>query len=127
MYWFLKSLHISAVAVSGALFLLRANWMLRDSAMLRRRWVRVLPHAVDTVLLSAALGLLAVLHLNPFAQPWLTAKLLALLGYIVFGSVALKRGRTRRVRMAALFVAIALFAYMVGTAVTRNPTFFLLY
>ena len=125
LYSLLKHLHVGAVIASGSLFLLRAAWMLRDSAMLGRRWVRVLPHVVDTVLLSAALGLLALLHLNPFALPWLSAKLIALVGYIVVGSVALKRGRTRRIRVSALIGAVLLFAYMVGTAITRNPAFLL--
>jgi uncharacterized membrane protein SirB2 len=125
LYVLLKNLHVGAVAASGGLFLLRAGWMLRRPEMLSRRWVRVVPHAVDTVLLSAALGLLAVLHLNPFTTPWLAAKLLALVGYIVAGSVALKRGRTRRGRVAALVLAVALFGYMVGTALTRNPVFFM--
>ena len=124
-YGILKVLHVAAVSVSGALFILRAMWMLRESAMLNQRWVRVAPHAVDTVLLAAALGLLALLHLNPFAIPWLSAKLVALAGYIVFGSLALKRGRTRRVRIVALVIALTLFGYMVGTALTRDPGFFL--
>jgi uncharacterized membrane protein SirB2 len=125
LYSFLKTLHVGAVAASGALFALRAGWMLRRPEMLSRRWVRVVPHGVDTVLLAAALGLLAVLQLNPFTTPWLAAKLLALVGYIVAWSVALKRGRTRGVRIAALGLAGALFAYMVGTALTRNPAFFI--
>jgi uncharacterized membrane protein SirB2 len=125
LYWTLKYLHVSAVVLSGSLFLLRGTWMLRESEMLRRRWVRIVPHMVDTVLLAAALGLLWLLHLNPLVHAWLTAKLIALAGYIVSGSVALKRGRTHRVRTIALIVAIALFLYMVGTALTRDPAFFL--
>jgi uncharacterized membrane protein SirB2 len=125
LYPWLKSLHVGAVAASGVLFLVRGVWMLSESDMLRRRWVRIVPHAVDTVLLVAALGLLWILDLNPLAHDWLAAKLAALAGYIVSGSVALKRGRTQAVRVSALIIAIALFLYMAGTALTRDPVFFL--
>jgi uncharacterized membrane protein SirB2 len=121
----LKYLHVGAVIASGSLFLVRAAWMLRESGMLRRSWVRVVPHVIDTVLLAAALGLLWLLELNPFVQPWLSAKLAALAGYIASGSVALKRGRTRGVRIVALVIAVAFFLYMVGTALTRDPAFLL--
>ena len=80
-------------------------------------------NACVSVLLAAALGLLMRLHLNPFTTPWLSAKLIALAGYIVFGSLALKRGRNRRTRNISLLIALGLFAYMVGTALTRDPGF----
>ncbi len=124
-YALLKGLHVSAVALSGIFFLVRGVWMLRGSALLQHSWVRISPHVVDTVLLAAALGLLILLRLNPVVTPWLIAKLMALVGYIVFGSVALKRGRTRRTRIITLLIALGLFAYMVGTALTRDPSFFL--
>ncbi len=125
LYIGLKHLHMTAVAVSGAFFLVRGIWMLRHSDMLQRRWVRVAPHIVDTVLLLSALGLLWVLSLSPFAHGWLTAKIVALVLYIVAGSIALKRGRSRRTRIDFFAVAIVLFAYMVGVALTREPWFFL--
>lgn len=124
-YSMLKLVHVSAVALSGTLFAVRGVWMLRGSALLQHRWARTAPHVVDTVLLAAALGLLMRLQLNPFVTPWLSAKLIALAGYIVFGSLALKRGRNRRTRNISLLIALGLFAYMVGTALTRDPGFLL--
>ena len=64
--------------------------------------LRYLPHAVDTVLLTTALMLTTVIHQYPFSTGWLTAKVVLLVAYIVLGSIALKRGRTRRIRIAAL-------------------------
>lgn len=125
LYPILKALHVTAVVLSGSLFVVRGAWMLRGSPMLRQRWVQMAPHVVDTVLLAAALGLLVVLHLNPLVTPWLVAKLAALAGYIVLGSFALKRGRTRRVRIVSLLLALTLFGYMVGTALTRDAAFVL--
>ena len=53
-------------------------------------------------------------------QPWLTAKVLALGVYIVLGTLALKRGKTRGVRTFALLMALATFAYIVAVALTRR-------
>jgi uncharacterized membrane protein SirB2 len=58
-------------------------------------------------------------------MPWLTAKIVALVAYILLGSVALKYGRTKTVRAAAYAGALATFGYIVAVAVTKNPLFFL--
>jgi uncharacterized membrane protein SirB2 len=116
---------MTCAALSGSLFLLRGTWMLRDSALLYRRWVKTLPHLVDTVLLASALTMVFWSHQYPFAQPWLTAKLIALVVYIVLGSVALKRGKTRAVRTSAFIAALLVFAYIITVAITRTPTVFL--
>lgn len=120
-YLTLKSLHVGCVAVSYALFLLRGIWMMRRPEWLRLRWVRTLPHVVDTVLLGSAVAMALMIRQYPFVAGWLTAKLLALLLYIVLGSIALKRGRTRNQRIAAWFAAQAVFFYIVAVALTRSP------
>jgi uncharacterized membrane protein SirB2 len=119
-YQGIKHLHISCVALSGGLFLLRGAWMLKGSPMLGRPWVRVLPHIVDTTLLGSAVTLAVISHQYPFAQPWLGAKVSALVLYIVLGSIALKRGRTLRTRALAFGAAVATFAYIVMVAITRQ-------
>lgn len=117
----LKALHVVCVATSYALFLLRGLWMMFRPEWLQRRWVRILPHVVDTVLLGSAVAIALMIRQYPFVAGWLTAKLLALLLYIVLGSVALKRGRTRGQRIAAWFAAQVVFFYIVAVALTRNP------
>lgn len=120
-YLAIKHLHITFAVLSGSFFLLRGLWMLADSPMLQRRWVKVVPHVVDTLLLSSALVLVFWSGQYPFVQPWLTAKVLALVAYIVLGTVALKRGKTQGVRAFALLAALATFAYIVAVALTRQP------
>jgi uncharacterized membrane protein SirB2 len=119
-YYSLKHFHMSCAALSGSLFLLRGAWMLRASPMLQAKWVRIAPHIVDTLLLASAIGLAAWSRQYPGQQPWLTAKVLALLGYIVLGSIALKRGRTKGQRLAAFAAALAVFAYIVMVALTKQ-------
>lgn len=119
-YLSIKHLHMGCAALSITLFLLRGGWMLQGSAMLQQRWVRIAPHLVDTVLLGSAITLAVLSGQYPFAQPWLGAKVIALLLYIVLGTIALKRGRTRRMRALAFGAAILTFAYIVAVAVTRQ-------
>ena len=122
-YFALKHIHVTFAALSGLLFLLRGLWMLSGSAQLQRRWVKVVPHIVDTLLLVSAIGLAVWSSQYPGQQSWLTAKVIALVGYIVLGTSALKRGRTKQVRAAAFAGALACFAYIVAVAVTKNPLF----
>lgn len=119
-YALLRTAHIATVHISLALFLLRGFWMLRESPRLHDRWVRILPHVNDTLLLAAAIAMLVVGGFNPLQHPWLMAKILGLLAYIGVGTVALKRGRTKSTRVKALIVAVGIFAYIVAVAVTKQ-------
>ena len=123
-YAALKALHVATAAASIAFFTVRGGWMLGAPHRLRLRWVRVVPHVIDTVLLASAIGLAVMIGNYPGTHAWLTAKVLALIGYIVLGSIALKRGRTMRVRVAAFIAALALFAYIVSVAITKSPAGF---
>ena len=120
-YALLKHLHITCAATSYALFLLRGLWMLRDSAMMRQRWVKITPHMVDTVLLGSAVALTWTIGQYPFVDSWLTAKVAALLLYIALGFVALKYGRSKAVRLSAWLAAQAVFGYIVLVALNHDP------
>jgi uncharacterized membrane protein SirB2 len=122
-YLAIKHLHVTCAALSITLFIIRGFWMLRGSPLLQRRWVKIVPHLVDTVLLASALVLVFWSHQYPFVQSWLTAKVIALVVYIGLGTVALKRGKTKGVRIAAFVGALAVFAYIVKVAVTRQVLF----
>jgi uncharacterized membrane protein SirB2 len=116
----LKTLHISCAAISIAGFVLRGGWMLIDSPLLQARLTRVLPHVVDTLLLGTGVALALLSAQYPFVHSWLTAKIVALVIYIGLGMVALKRGRTKAVRLTAFAGALLTFGYIVGVALTRS-------
>ena len=120
-YATLKLIHVSCVVSSYALFFIRGVWMLRDSSLLRRRWVRIVPHVIDTLLLGSAITLALMLRQYPFVADWITAKVVALFGYIGLGMVALRFARTRRTQLAAWLAAQVVFIYIVAVALTRNP------
>jgi len=77
------------------------------------------------VLLASALWLSALIGQYPFVQGWLTAKVLALIAYIVLGTVALKRARGKAARAIAFALALGAAAYIVSVALTRDPLGFL--
>lgn len=108
--------------LSIAGFAARGLLMLADSPILKSRFVRIAPHVVDTVLLASAVWLAWFLGQVPFVHGWITAKVLALVVYIVLGAIALKRGRTKRVRVPAFAGALACVAYIVAVALTRDPS-----
>jgi len=124
-YAALKHLHVTCVALSAAGFALRGLWMLQDSPHLKARWVRIAPHVVDAVLLGSAIGLAVWSSQYPLQQGWLTAKVAGLLAYIGLGTIALKRGRSLRVRTAAWCAALATLGYIVSVALLRDARGFL--
>ena len=120
-YLSLKLTHVSCVVISYALFVLRGVWMMRSSASLQRRWVKIAPHAVDTVLLASAIALVVMSRQYPLVHGWLTEKIVGLIFYIGLGMVALRHGKSRHTRIAAWVAAQAVFVYIVAVALTRNP------
>ena len=116
----LKYLHVTCAILSITGYVIRGVWMMRESPWLRKKWVRIVPHIIDTLLLGAGIWLAILIRQYPFVQGWLTAKVLALIAYIVVGAVGLKYGKTRKIRVAAWLTAIAIFGYIVLVALTRQ-------
>jgi uncharacterized membrane protein SirB2 len=121
-YLAIRTLHIACAAISIAGFAARGALMLADSPHLHQRWVRVAPHVVDTLLLASAIWLAWFLGQMPFVHGWITAKVFALLAYIVLGMVALKRGTTKGARAGAFAAALVAAGYIVWVALTRDAT-----
>jgi uncharacterized membrane protein SirB2 len=117
----LKTIHVTSVIVSVSLFFIRGVWMMRGSPLLNRRWVRIVPHVNDTLLLASAIVLAMRIEQYPLVHPWLTAKVIGLLLYIGLGMAALRHAPTRRARVIAWFAALAVFGYIVCVALTHNP------
>ena len=121
MFAVLKGIHLTTVALTLFLFILRGAWAFQGSALLRHPVIRWLPHANDTVLLGSALGTAATIGQYPFADDWLTAKVLALLLYIVLGHITLWRSRNNRQRAAWMAASLAVFAYIMLVARCHDP------
>jgi len=125
MYFAIKHLHVACVILSGTGFFFRGLLMLNDSPLAEQRWLKILPHFNDTVLLAAALTLAVMVGQYPFVAAWVTAKVFGLLGYVILGSLALKTGRSKKVRVICWLLALLVFCYIVSVALTHDPRGFL--
>lgn len=121
MYFAIKHLHILCAILSGFGFILQGVWMMCRSPLLAHRVTRTLPHVIDTVFLGSAITLATMSGQYPFVAPWVTAKVVGLVVYIVLGATALRWGRTMLVRVWALIAALAVFYWIVSVALSKNP------
>jgi uncharacterized membrane protein SirB2 len=124
-YPHIKLVHVAAVICSGLLFALRGAAHLAGARWAMAAPLRFLSYAIDTALLTAALMLATLLHQYPFVHGWLTVKVLLLVVYIVLGSLALKRGKTQRMRVCCYLAALAVYLYIASVARAHHPLGFL--
>lgn len=117
----IKWVHVVAVLLSGGLFALRGIGVLAGQRWPLAAPLRYLIYVIDTTLLTAALMLLTLLPAGVFANGWLTLKLLLLVVYVVLGTLALRRGKTQRVRVISFVAAVLTYGYMLGVARMHHP------
>ena len=123
MYMMAKHLHLTAVALSILFFVFRFIWSQFDAQALSKKWVKILPHVIDTILLASAIWLCVILSQYPFANAWLTFKLIGVVLYIVFGLFALKKAKSTVGRWAFFAAALAVLMATAMVAVTKQPLF----
>ena len=119
-----KYIHVTCVVLTMMFFIIRGIWMMRDSELLKQKWVKILAPVIDTVLLVSAIVQTINISQYPFVDSWLTAKVLAVLVYIGLGMIALSYGRTKNIRITAWFASLLCFGYIISVALTRNPAVF---
>ncbi len=119
-YQAIKTLHISCAVLSISGFSARGLLRFYAPEQLQRRWLRTLPHVIDTLLLASAIYLAWASQQYPLQSPWLTAKLAALFLYIGLGLVVMRFARNEQQRWTAFVLALLSFGYMVAVAITRQ-------
>ena len=117
----IRLVHILAVSASGSLFALRGLALTLGAAWARAAPLRYLSYTIDTVLLTAALMLMTAVQQYPFADAWLTVKVLLLVVYIGIGVYAFRTCRGPAVRWAAWLSALAVFGFIVSVARAHDP------
>ncbi|MEN9902947.1 MAG: hypothetical protein RL651_1611 [Pseudomonadota bacterium] len=120
IYKSLKHAHVSFVVLSYLLFVFR-GWLAVSGTYRPGKLMSMLVHGVDTLLLLLGVSLAVVLQINPFVTPWLSVKLIALVGYILMAAIWVRRGKTKKVRLLGWVVAQVVFLYIVLVAITKNP------
>lgn len=121
---FLKLIHVVAAALSIIGFGARGYLKLINSPALGRKWIRIAPHVVDTVLLISAIMLAFQVSQAPLVDTWLTAKVAALLVYILLGFIVMRLATHQGIKVIAYVFAVITFAYIVAVAMTRNVLLF---
>lgn len=120
----IKLIHMSTAFISISFFVIRGFWVFNHTEMMNKKWVKIVPHINDTILLVTAIFLAISIQQYPFTHDWLTAKFIALLLYIVFGMFALKRAKNMKNKVIFFVFALSVFIYIVGVAVNRSPNWF---
>jgi uncharacterized membrane protein SirB2 len=124
MYAAIKHIHLTAIALSVLLFLSRFLWTMRGSQMLQKKWVKILPHIVDTFLVLSAAALCVLISQYPFVTPWVTEKLLGLVMYLFMVTLALKIAKTGFMRAVGLVGALSWLAFTALVAISKQPILF---
>jgi len=122
MYLTIKTIHMTFALMSFTGFLFRAYLMVIESRWLNNKFILVAPHVIDTVFLASGATMAFMVNFGFFSQFWLTTKVMLLMVYLLFAGIALNRGKTKTIRVASFFCAIATFAYIVGVAVLKTPS-----
>ncbi len=120
MYLPLKHLHLTCITLSLILFVTRFYWRKQNPSMLQKKWVKILPHTIDTILLASAIGMAIIASINPLEQTWLAAKILALLAYIFAGTFAIKRANSPQAQNLSFVLALTCFAYILMVAFSKQ-------
>lgn len=120
MYLALKHIHLTFVALSLLAFFARGIWLFMNSGMLSKKWVKILPHIISTILLASGIVLAVELNMSPGSQPWIMAKIIGLVVYIGLGVAAFKVPNPTA-RKLLWISALIVFAYIVSVAISKNP------
>ncbi len=120
MYAGLKHSHMLFITISIVLFQLR--FFLKSFNKPIVKPLKIIPHINDTLLLLTGVSLAYQSSINPMEHNWLLAKIIALVFYIGFGTVALKSAGMKS--KLSYIIATLLFVFMVLTALKKQPFLF---
>ncbi|MGQ4276204.1 SirB2 family protein [Pseudidiomarina sp. E22-M8] len=115
----LKHLHVTFVVLSVVLFVLRFFWRSIDAKVAQQKWVKIVPHIIDTLLLLTIVGMLLHWQQWPWQTAWLGNKLLGLFGYIGFALVAMK-ATTPALRYGGFIVALGWIGFLFHVAFSKQ-------
>jgi uncharacterized membrane protein SirB2 len=119
----LKHLHMTIAAISVALFIYRFVLLMLSSDKLNKKWLKILPHVNDTILLALGVAMAIKFSINPAEQYWFAEKLFAVVAYIFTGYYTLKLARNRWMQIVGFLGAIGWVMLVVRLAITKAPLF----
>ena len=120
MYDFLKSIHVICAAVTIIGFAIRGAMKLKGSERLQKKWLKIVPHINDTILLATAIALAVMLGLSPLQHLWLAAKIIVLIIYIALGMLLMKRDFGFPTQLMLYLGALVSVIYIAAVAVSKS-------
>ncbi len=120
-YPLLKHLHMTLVFFSLLLFFARASMSIKGIDWHGKwPWLKVLPHINDSLLLLSGITLAIIIRQYPFAQLWISIKILLLLCYIGLGIYVLRIAKNKVQQITGTALALFVISWMVVIARTKQ-------
>jgi len=116
-----KEIHLFCAVVTFLGFVGRGILIMRRSALMRQRWLKIVPHVNDTMLFATAIYLAVQLNIAPWDTLWLGVKVLVVLLYIGLGMIVMRPSFSFNTRITLWFVELIVFGYIVSIALTKSP------
>ncbi|TKB54784.1 SirB2 family protein [Ferrimonas aestuarii] len=120
LYPGMKHFHMLTIACSVTLLLVRFYWHMAGSAMMERKWVKIIPHVIDTLLLLSGISLCFLIQQFPGSSEWLTEKVLSVVAYILLGVFAFK-AKGKMLKVFAVLGALGWLGMIAKVAMTKTP------
>jgi len=117
----LLSIHISTVVISLVLFNVRAYGLVKNAGWNKKRFLLVLPHINDSLLLFSAIGMCLQIDQYPFVNHWLSVKVIFLLVYIALGLKFMRKSEGVKQRWTLYVLAMCCYIFIVSVAITHHP------
>ncbi|GIU18908.1 SirB family protein [Shewanella colwelliana] len=120
LYPAIKHIHLTFIALSVLFFIVRFVLHIRQSPIMDKKFVKIAPHVIDTLLLLSGLTLCFIIKQYPFQDAWLTEKIGAVVAYIFLATIALKANRNTLFKVFAALGAIAWIVYAAKIAMFKQ-------
>lgn len=119
----IKFLHLIFILLSISSFIARVFFAHTNPTLLEQKWIKIGPHIINGLLLMTG-GILVFQGswLAAGQYGWIITKLIALLGYVGLGMVAIKNEGS--LRWKAFAGAVACFIFIVAVAISKQPFLF---
>jgi uncharacterized membrane protein SirB2 len=116
----LKIVHVLCAIISIVGFLYRGSLKLTRPAALSKKWLKISPHIVDTLLLATGLVMLFQLHYYPTQHNWMATKLVMVIIYIMLGMFTLRFTHNRMHTIVAFIAALLCYTYIIMIAINKS-------
>lgn len=117
IYLPLKDSHMLLVIISVAFFCFRAISHMQQLSWQTKKWAKISPHIIDSLLFITGVILMFVTTQFPFEHNWLTSKMILLVGYILFG---IKTMRSHAIMQQRLYFSLAMLCILLMITVART-------